>query len=123
MTREEAIKVIEEYDHVRPKSLDLYLEYLDMTEDEFNGCVESMRDPLIWEKDEKGEWQRKFSIVTHDNVTGNIKEMSRLDMVPAEDRTFGHNNRHYYYSDKFEPIPAANDRFITGDDDKEFLML
>ena len=122
MSREQAKKVIAEYDHVRPKSLDLYLEYLDMTEEEFDACVEDQRDPSIWEK-VGGVWKTKHSIMTSDNLPEDVLEKARLPLLPEEDQTFGYNNRHFYYSENFEAMPAANDRFISEGDGKEFLML
>ena len=35
MTREEGIEMVRRYDHVRPRSLDTYLEFLQITEAEF----------------------------------------------------------------------------------------
>lgn len=39
MTREEAMKLIEKYEGSKPKSLEMFLEYLNMTEEEFNEIV------------------------------------------------------------------------------------
>jgi N-acetyl sugar amidotransferase len=65
MTREEGIEMVKQYDHVRPSDLDVYLDWVGMTEDEFMEAVEPMRDLRIWEKDTNGSWQVKDSIVNH----------------------------------------------------------
>ncbi len=36
MTREEALKLIDQYEGYRPASLDVFLKAMDMTEEEFN---------------------------------------------------------------------------------------
>jgi len=39
LTRDEAIDYIEKYEHIKPRSLDLFLKILDISEDEFNNIV------------------------------------------------------------------------------------
>ena len=54
MTREEAIEMVERYDHVKPrKDLERWLEYVGMAEDEFDEIADSFRDPRVWAKDEQ----------------------------------------------------------------------
>ncbi len=65
MTREEAIEKVRKHDPVRPSDLDIWLKFVDMTEEEFLGHIEHLRDPLIWEKNADGAWQVKDSIVNH----------------------------------------------------------
>jgi len=62
MTREEGIDMINRYDGVFPhKYLKDYLEFYDMTEDEFWSTIDSFRSPDIWEK-KYGVWELKFEI-------------------------------------------------------------
>ena len=70
ITREEGIKLVEKYDHIRPSDLDLFLKEHSMTEDEFLSIIEPMRDPSIWEKNKKGQWVRRDSIINHINDDG-----------------------------------------------------
>ncbi len=65
MTREEGIAMVGRHDHARPRELDAFLMFLGITEDEFEGCVEPMRDPQIWELGPNGGWRVKDSIVNH----------------------------------------------------------
>lgn len=69
MTREEGIEMVKKYDAVRPSDLDLFLKFAGMTEAEFEGAVEHLRDPKIWEKKD-GKWQVKDSVVNHINDPG-----------------------------------------------------
>ena len=42
MTREEGIAMVEKHDHARPQDLDFFLEFLDISEDEFEKTIEHM---------------------------------------------------------------------------------
>ena len=103
MTREEGIEMVRQYDHVRPKSLDVYLKFLGMTEAEFEGALERMRDHSIWER-HGGRWHVKDSAVNYTNDSG-----VEADRVPqVEDRTFAPRNRHLYYNDQYPPLTAGS---------------
>lgn len=58
MTREEGIEMVKKYDHVRPQDLYRWLEYVGMTEKEFAEIADSFRDPRVWRKNEKDEWEK-----------------------------------------------------------------
>lgn len=49
MTREEGIGIIKKYDHVKPlRDLKRWLDYVNMTEDEFDYTADTFRDPRVW---------------------------------------------------------------------------
>jgi len=56
LTREEGIKLVQKYDHVKPRDLKRWLKYVDMTEEEFDRIADTFRDRRVWWKNEKGEW-------------------------------------------------------------------
>jgi N-acetyl sugar amidotransferase len=56
MTREEGIKMVKKYDHVRPSDLQRWLKYVGMSEDEFDRIADTFRDPRVWWKNENGVW-------------------------------------------------------------------
>jgi hypothetical protein len=56
MTREEGIEIVREMDHRKPSDLKRWLEYVDMTEEEFDRIADTFRDPRVWSRDEKGTW-------------------------------------------------------------------
>ncbi len=121
MAREEGIEMVRQYDHVRPKSLDVYLKFLGMTEAEFEGAVERMRDPAIWERQD-GRWRAKDSVVNHALDPG--VDAARVPLV--EDRTFAPHNRHLYYNNRLPPLPRpapASRADATGDPSAEFIVL
>jgi N-acetyl sugar amidotransferase len=100
MTREEGIEQVRLYDHVRPRTLETYLKFLQITEQEFLDWVEPMRDLEIWEKQPNGEWLAKDSVANY--LTSPEIEAARVPQV--EDRTFSEGNRHLYYSERFQPL-------------------
>ena len=56
MTREQGVAMIRKYDHIKPRDLDRWLDYVGMTEPEFDRIADSFRDPRVWRRDEHGHW-------------------------------------------------------------------
>ena len=83
MTREEGIEMVKKYDHVRPRDLDFFLDTLQITEDQFVGYVDSMRDTNIWTKDTKGKWTVKDSVANHAKEPG----VDEARVSQSKDRT------------------------------------
>ena len=62
ITREEAIALVRRYDGEFPqKHYNTFLEYIDVTEDEFWQIVDRFRLPHIWKK-ENGEWKLRYHV-------------------------------------------------------------
>lgn len=55
MTTEKGIELIKKYDHVIPRDLKRWLEYTEMTEEEFFRIADTFRDPRVW-RQENGYW-------------------------------------------------------------------
>ncbi len=58
MTRNQGIKMVRKYDHVIPRDLNYWLDYVGMKESEFWKTANSFRSPLVWKKDKKGNWMK-----------------------------------------------------------------
>ncbi len=58
MSRQEALKMVQKYDHVKPSDLKRWLSYVDMTEEEFDRIADSFRDPRVWRID-NGMWVKQ----------------------------------------------------------------
>lgn len=79
MSRQEGIEMVKKYDHVVSSDLYYWLNYVDMTEQEFWEIADTFRDPRVWWI-ENGEWWK-------DNIWGtpssygkvhlNIKEQAK----------------------------------------------
>ena len=55
MTREQGIEMVRKYDHVVSSDLYHWLDYVNMTEDEFWATADTFRDPRVW-RVEGGQW-------------------------------------------------------------------
>lgn len=60
MTREKGIEMVRQYDHVKPRrDLERWLDYVEMTESEFDRIADTFRDRRVWRKDDRGNWQKE----------------------------------------------------------------
>lgn len=56
MTREQGIGMVRKYDHVKPRrDLERWLNYVNMTEEEFDRICDTFRDKRVW-RIEDGQW-------------------------------------------------------------------
>lgn len=58
MDRKTAIRMVKKYDHVIPSDLQYWLKYVNMDEAKFWKIANSFRDPRVWRKNKKGEWEK-----------------------------------------------------------------
>ena len=57
LSREEAIELVKQYDHVKPyRDLNRWLDYVEMSEQEFDEIADTFRDPRVWRRNGKGDW-------------------------------------------------------------------
>lgn len=105
MTREEGVEMVKLYDSVEPSSLQTYLDFLEITREEFYRIVEPMRDKKIWEKI-NGEWHMKDSVANH--IYNDFTEVAKVKQI--NDRTFSEKNRNLYYNDKLPPLKKNDER-------------
>lgn len=66
LSRNEAIKLVQKYDHVVSNDLCHWLSYVNMKEDEFWQIADTFRDPRVW-KIEKKKWFKKTLWGTYDS--------------------------------------------------------
>ncbi len=57
MTRDEGIELVKKYDHVKPRDLERWLEYVGMTEKAFDRIADTFRDPRVWRM-KNGQWEK-----------------------------------------------------------------
>jgi N-acetyl sugar amidotransferase len=57
LSREEAIELVKQYDHVKPyRDLNRWLDYVEMSDQEFDEIADTFRDPRVWRRNSKGDW-------------------------------------------------------------------
>lgn len=76
MTREQGIEMVRKHDHVVSKDLYYWLDYVNMSEDEFWATADRFRDPRVWWIQD-GEWWK-------DNIWGEPSSYGAVH-VPRED--------------------------------------
>jgi N-acetyl sugar amidotransferase len=76
MNREEAIEMVRKYDHVISDDLYHWLDYVDMTEQEFWQIADNFRDPNVWSiKD--GLWVKE-------NIWGDKSSYGKVHLTPKD---------------------------------------
>ena len=121
MMRNEGIELVKQYDHVKPHTLDTYLKFLRVTEQEFYDWIEPMRDLDIWEKNSGGKWVVNDSVVNH--VNGPDVDVVQVPLVPPKYRTFGENNRGFYWRADLADTNSKRDMRSFQSDDLGFMVL
>ena len=86
--------MVAKFDHVRPSDMDIFLQAVDMSEEKLLEMVEPMRDPSIWEKDEKGNWYTTDSVVNHIHDEG-------VEQVRIRNK------------ENFRPVPVTRERISS----------
>jgi N-acetyl sugar amidotransferase len=77
MTRNEAVDMVKKYDHIISDDLYHWLNYVDMTEEDFWKIADKFRDPRVWWIDE-GLWWK-------DNIWGEPSSYGKV-YLPIEDQ-------------------------------------
>jgi len=121
ITREEGIELVRKYDHITPNTLATYLNFMEITADQFYEWIEPMRDRDIWEKDESGNWIPNDSVANHVNDPG--VETARVPLVAPENRTFGKNNLGFYWREDLSFDNRTRDMRGFQTDQKDFIVL
>ncbi|NFV78563.1 N-acetyl sugar amidotransferase [Magnetospirillum aberrantis] len=58
MTRARGVELVRQYDHVKSSDLKRWLEYVGMSEAEFDAIADTFRDPRVWWRGENGAWAK-----------------------------------------------------------------
>lgn len=75
MTRDQGIEMVRKYDHVKPRDIKRWLEYVGMTEQEFDAIADTFRDKRVW-RIEDGKWVK-------DNIWGEPSSYGVVKGLPA----------------------------------------
>ena len=79
MTRKQGVEITMKYQSRKPKNLQLFLEWLGITENAFHYIVDQHRNDCIWERDEKWNWQMCSD--TYRTLLDNGDPRQALDLV------------------------------------------
>ena len=67
MTRIEAINLVTNLEQKEPKDLDIFLNWVELSSEEFKKLYWDIRDKKIWKKNKNGEWKLKDNISNYVN--------------------------------------------------------
>jgi len=67
MTRTEAINLVTNLEQKEPKDLDIFLNWVELSSEEFKKLHWDIRDKKIWKKNKNGEWKLKDNISNYVN--------------------------------------------------------
>jgi len=99
ISREDAINLVEKFDAKIPNiSLQLFLEWIDMTQDEFYEIIDNFRDHRVWKKDIDGNYVRTDKVANHISDRGVLEVGLKVN-----------DPREYFHSVLLEP---ENDGYI-----------
>lgn len=84
MTREEGIEHVKMYAEKMPADVDLFLDWIEMSREEFYDSIYHRRDEQIWMKNKNDEWELKDSILNHKYDAG----VDDARLVKTEDCEF-----------------------------------
>jgi len=74
LTRAEGISLVEQYIAQPPKNLSLFLDWLGVTENAFHYIIDQHRNPNLWERDERWEWQPRHNLIEAMLATGEANQ-------------------------------------------------
>lgn len=106
LRREEGLELVREYDHVEPKTLEVYLDLFEMTREEFFRLFDNQRDERIWERGPDGDWRMKDAIYLQEPTAG----LEAFRPKDAGDHIFAPQNRQLYYNPANPPLPSGDPR-------------
>jgi len=103
MTREEGINLVKNLKQTEPEDLDIFLKWVEFTNEEFKSYYWNKRDTSIWKKNKNEEWILRDSIENH--IIGDHIEKARLEKI--EDCKF-------ILTEKAEPETSENEYLLMG---------
>jgi len=80
MTRAEGVEMVRKYDHVVSSDLQFWLDYVDMSEEEFWGIADTFRDPRVWTIKNDRWWK--------DNIWGEPEAYGPVHLNGSEVKQF-----------------------------------
>ena len=103
MTRAEGINLVKNLKQQEPKDLEIFLNWVEFTREEFKNLYWNRRDTNIWKKNKNEEWALRDSIENY--KTGDLIEKVKLEKI--EDCKF-------ILTEKAEPDDIENKYLLMG---------
>ncbi|ELV8728974.1 N-acetyl sugar amidotransferase [Vibrio fluvialis] len=102
ISKSEGLVLIKKYIEVKPKALEVFLDWVGLSEEEFMSFVDQFRDPSAWEKKEDGGWVCKGSVLANEI---SLKTGQELEVVDP---------REYKLTELLEDQSSFNEYILLG---------
>lgn len=79
LSKVDGLALIKKYVDVKPKALSVFLNWLDLSENEFYKLIAPFRDPKIWTENSAGIWELKENIFDYDVLSDSSQELDVVD--------------------------------------------
>lgn len=79
ISKSEGLRLIKKYIEIKPKALQVFLEWVSLSEDEFMSYIDPFRDASAWEKKNDGNWFCKASVLAKDINLQSGQELEVID--------------------------------------------
>ena len=117
LTREDGISLVNKYQYIVPKDIDLFCNWIDIPKKKLLLKLEKIRNPMLWKKNKKGNWRLKYSVKNYKNDfidKAKLCDKSKCDFKLTENSNYdGHNKKYLLmgrgYLDKYN-YGALEDR-------------
>lgn len=81
MSREEGIHVAHQYSNIQPKNLELFLQWIGMTENSFHYIIDQHRNKEIWHRNENWEWTMNQPMIPQMKAGDEQVALNRVEPV------------------------------------------
>jgi N-acetyl sugar amidotransferase len=100
LAREEGIALVEKYLFRQPVNLELFLNWIGMTENSFHYAIDRHRNPLVWKRDENWKWALREDVLHEMRQTSGV-EPHRLSKIGNCEFSLTENKRPEYDDDRY----------------------
>ena len=98
LTREDGISLVNKYQYIIPKDIDLFCNWIDIPKKKLLLKLEKLRNPLFWKKNKKGNWRLKYPVKNYKNYFINKAKLcnkSKCDFILTENSKYDDHNKKY----------------------------
>jgi N-acetyl sugar amidotransferase len=81
MTRKDALNLVKKYIYKSPKNLDLFLNWIGITENSFNYIIDQHRNKAIWKRNEKWDWELDKGLIYNSQIEDTVEEGIQLKNI------------------------------------------
>lgn len=101
MSRLEGIELIKKFAFIKPKNLDLFLNWIGMTENGFNFIIDQHRNKKLWKRNNNWEWELIESLVPDNQNISLIEKGALVQKEKFSDFTITDSTHRNYIDDHY----------------------